>query len=152
VVECSKFYKTRLVPIGPQLTNELCSYREKRCQLPLPKGKDSAFFATRPGNSLHYNRVGTIFRVLRQHAKIHRKDESGCPPRIHDLRHSFAVHRLVSWYREGKDVQRLLPQLSTYLGHVDISQTQHYLSMTPELLREANKRFEQYALAEVRHA
>ena len=59
-------------------------------------------------------------------------------------RHSFAVHRLISWYRQGADVQRLLPQLATYLGHVHISATQRYLTMTPELLREASKRFERY--------
>ena len=66
-------------------------------------------------------------------------------PRLHDLRHSFAVHRLTSWYREGKDVQRLLPFLATYLGHTDIAGTTVYLSMTPELLHEASLRFERYA-------
>ena len=56
-----------------------------------------------------------------------------------------SVHRLVAWYRQGADVQRLLPQLATYLGHVHIAATQRYLTMTPELLQEANKRFEHYA-------
>jgi site-specific recombinase XerD len=65
---------------------------------------------------------------------------------MHDLRHAFAVHRLVSWYRQGADVQKLLPQLSTYLGHVDIASTQWYLTMTPELLSQASLRFEHYAL------
>jgi len=55
------------------------------------------------------------------------------------------VHRLVSWYQQGADVQRLLPQLSTYLGHTSLSCTQIYLSMTPELLQEASARFEHYA-------
>ena len=67
-------------------------------------------------------------------------------PRLHDLRHSFAVHRLISWYRDGADVQRLLPKLSTYLGHVHISGTQRYLTLTPELLRQASLRFERYAM------
>ena len=62
------------------------------------------------------------------------------------LRHSFAVHRLICWYRDGADVQRLLPKLSTYLGHVHISGTQRYLTLTPELLREAGLRFERYAM------
>jgi hypothetical protein len=57
--------------------------------------------------------------------------------------------RLVTWYREGKDVQRLLPHLSTYLGHYKIGHTQHYLSMTPELLQKASQRFELYAKPEV---
>jgi site-specific recombinase XerD len=63
---------------------------------------------------------------------------------MHDLRHTFAVHRLTSWYRQGADVQKLLPQLSVYLGHVHIRATQVYLTMTPELLQQASNRFEQY--------
>jgi integrase len=55
------------------------------------------------------------------------------------------VHRLTACYREGGDVQRLLPQLATYLGHVDIDSTQRYLTLTPELLSQASNRFEQYA-------
>jgi site-specific recombinase XerD len=61
-------------------------------------------------------------------------------------------HHLLAWYRSGRDVQRLLPQLATYLGHVDISSTQPYLTMTPELLHEANLRFERYAQPEDHHA
>jgi integrase/recombinase XerD len=56
-----------------------------------------------------------------------------------------AVHRVLHWYRTGADVQRLLLPLATYLGHVEIASTQRYLTMTPELLHEAGKRFEQYA-------
>ena len=66
-------------------------------------------------------------------------------PRLHDLRHSFATHRLTSWYRQGADVQRLLPVLATYLGHESVAGTQVYLTLTPELLREASLRFERYA-------
>ena len=72
-------------------------------------------------------------------------------PRLHDLRHTFAVRRLEAWYREGADVQRLLPKLSTYLGHQDVSATQWYLTMIPELLQEASRRFELYSLGEVAH-
>ena len=61
------------------------------------------------------------------------------------MRHAFAVHRLVAWYREGTDVQACLPLLSTYLGHANISGTQAYLTMTPELLANASNRFERYA-------
>jgi site-specific recombinase XerD len=63
---------------------------------------------------------------------------------LHDLRHAGAVHRLVAWYRSGADLKRLLPQLATYLGHIDLSATQRYLTLTPELLREASLRFEHY--------
>ena len=71
----------------------------------------------------------------------------GGKPRVtaHDLRHSFAVHRLTAWYRRGADVQRLLPVISTYLGHSDLEGTKVYLSMTPELLQQASLRFARYA-------
>jgi site-specific recombinase XerD len=67
------------------------------------------------------------------------------------LRHAFAVRRLTSWYRAGADVQRLLPKLSVYLGHAHLAATQVYLSMTPELLAEANARFESYVGKEIHH-
>jgi integrase/recombinase XerD len=72
-------------------------------------------------------------------------------PRLYDMRHSFAVTRLVAWYKEERNVQELLPLLSKYLGHVSIVGTQVYLTMIPELLSEAAKRFERYAYAEERH-
>ncbi len=82
---------------------------------------------------------------------MHRDDGARYQPRLHDIRHSFVVHRLTSWYQQGADVQKLLPQLATYLGHVSIAATQVYLTMTPELLHEASVRFENYAFREVRH-
>jgi integrase len=63
------------------------------------------------------------------------------PPRIHDLRHAFAVHRLLRWYRDGVDVQSRLPALSTFLGHANPRATEVYLTITADLLREANVRF-----------
>ena len=65
--------------------------------------------------------------------------------RIRHSRHTFAVHRVTAWYCQGADVQKLLPALSTYLGHVSLESTQRYLTMTPELLQQANDRFERYA-------
>jgi integrase len=88
------------------------------------------------------------FCRIREAASVRRDDGGRYQPRLHDLRHSFTVHRLIAWYREGADVQRLLPQLSTYLGHVHIAATQKYLTMTPELLNEAGKRFERYVRPE----
>jgi integrase/recombinase XerD len=64
---------------------------------------------------------------------------------LHDLRHTAAGHRLVTWYRQGPDAQRLLPQLATYLGQVHIAATQRYLTMAPERLHEASQRFAHYA-------
>lgn len=149
----TKFFKTRLVPIGPRLTRVLTDYLSRRRQFPLPGGEASAFFATRTGIHLEYRVVNTLFCRLRQAAEIQREPGARYQPRLHDIRHTAAVHRVIAWYRAGADVQRLLPQLATYLGHVDIRSTQRYLSMTPELLHEASLRFESYAQPEeVRHA
>jgi integrase len=71
--------------------------------------------------------------------------------RMRHLRHSFVVRRLTSWYEQGADVQKLLPHLATYLGHVSIAATQVYLTMTPELLRAASLRFERYAFPGANH-
>ena len=64
--------------------------------------------------------------------------------RLHDLRHSFAVHRLLAWYRDGRDINARLPWLATYMGHVDIRSTQVYLQPTTELLEQVNGRFHRY--------
>jgi len=151
IVRNSKFYKTRLVPLGPRLTEQLRLYSKKRQQLPGPLGEDAAFFSTRTGNPLSYSHMTKTFCLLRNLSRIRRRDGARFAPRIHDIRHTFAVHRLEAWYREGADVQLMLPRLSTYLGHLDVINTQHYLTMTPNLLQEANQRFERYALSEVNH-
>jgi integrase/recombinase XerD len=144
-VRKTKFFKTRLVPIGPKLTRELAAHIERRRRLPMPAGEDSALFTTRTGRPWPYQHVITLFQRVRRAAAIDRPAGELRPPRLHDLRHTAALHRVLAWYRSGKDVQRLLPQLATYLGHVDIKSTQCYLRMTPELLQEANERFARYA-------
>lgn len=147
----SKFYKTRLVPIGPQLTVVLGTYADHLYQRGHSKDPDTPFFVTRTGTAVKRSQAERAFVRLRDIAGIVREDGARYQPRLHDLRHSMAVHRLVAWYREGADVQRLLPQLATYLGHADVAATQRYLTMTPELLREASQRFERYAQPEVHH-
>jgi integrase/recombinase XerD len=144
-VRQTKFYKTRLVPIGAKLASELATHIGRRRQLALPAGDDSALLATRTGHFWSYQTVITLFQRVRSAAGIDRPSGEPRPPRLHDLRHTAAVHRVVAWYRSGKDVQRLLPQLATYLGHRDVSSTQRYLQMTPELLQEASRRFAHYA-------
>jgi integrase len=89
------------------------------------------------------------FKQIRRHADLHCEGGPRRQPRLHDLRHTSAVHRLTTWYREGRDVQKLLPQLSVYMGHARLAATQVYLTMTPELLHEASLRFERYATREV---
>ena len=85
------------------------------------------------------------YAAQRQAAGVVRGNAARYQPRLHDLRHSFAVHRLTAWHRQGKDAQRLLPLLSTYLGHSSVAATQVYLDLTPELLRAAASRFQRYA-------
>jgi integrase len=141
----TKFFKSRLVPIGPELVRSLEEYRIIRQGLPMPAGSRSTFFAGRTGKPISLCRLESIFGRLREHAGIRRPGVPRWQPRLHDLRATFAVNRLVAWYREGADVQACLPLLSTYLGHINISSTQVYLRMTVELLGEASKRFEHYA-------
>jgi integrase/recombinase XerD len=147
----SKFYKTRLVPIGPRLTAALRTYADDRRRQGHANDPAGPFFVTRTGTAVTRGMAERAFVRLRDIAGIAREDGARYQPRLHDLRHAMAVHRLVAWYREGADVQRLLPQLATYLGHVNVAATQRYLAMTPELLREASRRFERYAQPEVSH-
>ena len=147
----SKFYKTRLVPIGPRLTAVLCTYADVRYQRGHSNDPREPFFVTRTGAAVTRGLAERAFVRLRDIAGIVREDGARYQPRLHDLRHSMAVHRLIAWYREGADVQRLLPLLATYLGHVDVAATQRYLTMTPELLHEASQRFERYAPPEIHH-
>ena len=124
-IRATKFYKSRLVPIGPQLAPVLkttCALaRDARA---LPQGEGSFFLANGDGTPLASSTIQAAFDDLRRTAGIH-GDGGGRPiPRLHDLRHSFAVHSLTAWYRQGADVQRLLPVLSTYLGHADLAGTQ----------------------------
>ncbi|MBU1951128.1 MAG: tyrosine-type recombinase/integrase [Candidatus Eisenbacteria bacterium] len=148
----TKFYKTRLVPISPQLTTTLQAFTEDRLRLAPPSSHGARLLVTCTQPALRCDYARRIFRRIRTVAGVGRRDGARYQPRLHDLRHTFAVHRLISWYREGADVQRLLPQLSTYLGHIQIASTQRYLTMTSELLQEAGHRFELYALKEAHHA
>ncbi len=144
-VHDSKFYKSRLVPVGPKLVDALRRYTTLRVARPLPEGSASPFFANRDGTILHENTIRGAFIDLLHTAGISSKAGPGCQnPRLHSFRHTFAVHRLTSWYRQGADVQRLLPVLSTYLGHKNLSGTQVYLTMTTELLQQASLRLESY--------
>jgi integrase len=104
----------------------------------------SSFFCTGAGLAISLAKLEKIFVRLREHAGIRRPATDRWQPRLHDIRHAFAVGRLVAWYREGADVQACLPLLATYLGHINLSGTQTYLTMTPELLGEASLRFERY--------
>ena len=141
-VRGTKFYKSRLVPLGPDVQAQLRSY------LAMPgrvDRNDQPLFQSRLHKAVPRQVVEVGFRRLCTLAGVRREEASPYQPRVHDLRHTYAVHRLTEWYRSGADVQALLPALSIYLGHVELHSTQRYLTMTPELLGEANLRFERYA-------
>jgi site-specific recombinase XerD len=144
----TKFFKSRLVPVGTQLRQALARYAHRHRSHRLVREDDVPFFTTRTGAPMKQSTLEDIFQRVRQHAGVRRSESARYQPRLHDLRHTFAVHRLTSWYRQGLDVQRLLPHLSIYLGHAHLAATQVYLSMTPELLGEASARFERYAREE----
>jgi site-specific recombinase XerD len=150
-VRDTKFYKTRIVALGPELNREMSQYQRSREQAGHSRSNNTPFFVAHNGTALRIHVIREAFQRLRVHAGVCRTDGGHYQPRLHDLRHTFAVDRLTSWYREGKNVQKLLPQLSTYMGHISISSTQVYLTLTPELLREASMRFAQYALKEGGH-
>jgi site-specific recombinase XerD len=142
LIRDTKFFKSRHLPIGPHLTHVLAAYAEA---VPADRGPTpTAFFVNGLGKRLPHQTVRYTFTSLRTRVDVH--------GRVHDLRHTFAVHRLLAWYREGADVQRCLPHLSTYLGHARITSTQRYLTMIPALLEQASRRFETYAHAEGGHA
>lgn len=148
----TKFFKSRLVPISPDLTKVLSEYARWREATHPAAGDTKTFFVNRRGEAVHRSILESAFERLREHAGVRRTDSTRFQPRMHDLRHAFAVHRLTAWYRQGADVQRLVYHLSVYLGHAHLAETQVYLTMTPELLQQAGRRFERYARGEEGHA
>ena len=147
----TKFFKSRFVPTGGDLNRVLRLYDER--ERPANSGTpESPFLVGKNGMRISIDTANHTFQWLRTEAGVLRFDGGRYQPRLHDFRHTFAVTRLVRWYREGKDVQRLLPLLSTYLGHAHLDSTAVYLTMTNELIQEASRRFERYALPEVTRA
>ena len=141
----TKFHKSRLVPVGPRLARILGAHLSVRPVARIAESATSFLLANRDGTRLSSSTVQTAFDRLRRVADVHGRVGGRENPRLHDLRHSFAVHSLMAWYRRGADVQRLLPALSTYLGHSDLEGTKVYLTMTPDLLAQASLRFARYA-------
>lgn len=139
-VRGTKFGKTRQLPLHPTTTAGLQVYL-RLCDKVMPNPQSSALLLSTQGCRLRYNRVWEIFHGLVGHAELTPRSP-GCTPRIHDLRHTFAVATLLEWYRTGADVAAMLPRLSTYLGHTDPKHTYWYLSAAPELLALAADRLD----------
>jgi len=139
----TKFGKSRLVPLHTSTRQMLARYlaRRKRCWTTRPVS--SYVFVSNWGNRLDGGEIHrTFYAVSRQIGLRGPSERHG--PRLHDLRHRFAVTTLRRWYRSGADAERRLPILSAYLGHVHVSDTYWYLSAWPELMREATSRLERW--------
>jgi integrase/recombinase XerD len=135
-----KFGKSRQVPLHPSTVARLGDYARRRDGF-IPVPRSSTFFLSTAGTRLSDCRVEATFRALVRSAGLQPRS-ARCRPRLHDLRHTFAVSTVLDWYRDGQDVQARMPLLSTYLGHVDPSATYWYLSAAPELMALACARLE----------
>lgn len=139
-IRATKFGKSRLVPLHETSIKVLADYRQRRDRF-MVASQVSYWFISSQRSQLGYDCVRNAFRRLTSNMPC---QPGRSRPRLHDLRHHFALMTLLRWYREEQDVDRLLPILSAYLGHVQVSDTYWYLSACPELLEEAKKRLENH--------
>jgi integrase/recombinase XerD len=138
----SKFRKSRLVPVSAGTLEMLHRYHDLRVVV-APTGPEEAFFVSGHGKAYSTGCVQWMFRAIAIQAGL--RGPKGRGPRLHDLRATFAVTRLLQWYRDGDNVMARLPLLSTYLGHACVSDTEVYLRITTALLEEASSRFHDFA-------
>jgi integrase/recombinase XerD len=136
-IEATKFYKSRLLPFGPGVQKCLKEYMAVRSKIFLPIMPDDPLFITFCRKPIAAATLCNILKLLAKNVVCRNSPSL----RIHDIRHTFAVHRLLRWYREGVDVQSKLLLLSTFMGHTEIRSTEVYLTITMDLLKEANDRF-----------
>lgn len=136
----AKFNRMRLVPLHPSATHALRHYaltRDHLCREP----RTDRFFLSHAGRVIQRWDAERVFLQITKQVGLR---TATVHPRIHDLRHTFAVRTLIGWQRDGTDVHAMLPVLSTYLGHVEPKNTYWYLSATPELMQLAADRLEQH--------
>jgi integrase len=139
-VRHGKFGKSRRLPLHPQTVSALRGYARLRDEH-LPRPASPAFFVSLAGTRLIYSNVHLAFQRLARDVGLQPRSPR-CRPRLHDLRHTFAVTTLISWYHDGQPVQPRLPLLSTWLGHDSPEDTYWYLHAVPELLTLAAERLE----------
>jgi integrase len=136
----SKFGKSRLVPLHATTIAVLRGYSERR-DAHLASPRSPYFFVAEQGGRLLHQYVHRVFWRLSRQIGLRQKGQRN-GPRVHDLRHRFAVMTLLRWYRAGQDIEQQLPVLSTFLGHVGVRDTYWYLSATPELMSHAARRLD----------
>lgn len=143
VIRQTKFRKSRYVPISVSTAKALATYLQQRSAAGFSTAPSAPVFVNPHGFAYGPERICCIFlEIARKIGLRAPKGQRG--PRLHDFRHTFAVHRLAAWYRRGAQLSAKLPLLSTYLGHTTVTATEVYLSATAELLEEAGKRFRQH--------
>lgn len=137
LVRHAKNDKDRVVPVAASLQHRLRNYS----QLLGKRALDAPFFPGNKGGRLTHAVVYKTFRSVLWQMRIPHVGR-GHGPRVHDLRHTFAVHRLLRWYQDGADLAAMLPLLSTYLGHEGMEGTQRYLHLIPDLFPEVTRKLE----------
>jgi len=140
-IRWAKGNKSRLIPLDPSTVQTLQQYGRLRDKI-YPQSVSRNFFVWEGGRPLRYQVAWEWFREAARQAGLRKLGGGRGGPRIHDLRHCFAVRTLVNWYRSDADVDARLPELATFLGHVHASDTYWYISAVPELLALATRRWE----------
>jgi integrase len=136
----TKFGKSRVIPLHPTTRHALRDYKQRRDGC-LHGRQVDPFFISKHGTALFHTDIYRVFNMLSVRIGL-RQEGASRGPRLHDFRHRFAVWTLLNWYRCGENVERLLPVLSTYLGHTRVTDTYWYLSACPELNELAVQRLE----------
>lgn len=139
IIRRTKFGKSRMLPLHATTVEALRHYHKLRDRV---FRNTKSFFVSERGIRLTVWSVRKTFILLSRQTGLRGPDDSH-GPRLHDLRHRFAIETLLSWYRAGIDVERRMPELSAYLGHVHVNDTYWYISAVPELLQLATLRLEQ---------
>ena len=141
-IRTSKFHKSRLVPLSPTANDTLRAYLRQRFAAPFDTDPSAALLCWGRDGRHGYTGAGLGQAINRLLVAADVLDTEGRRPRVHDMRHSFAVQALMRWYRDGADVQSNLPRLAIYMGHVSIVSTAHYLHFVPAMRQLASDRFE----------
>jgi len=140
----SKFHKSRLAPLSPDVGREIDRYLKARRIRGLPFSKDTPLLWNRSRGGRPYTGAGLAQGIRQLLRTTGIRTREGRLPRVHDFRHGFAVNALLRWYRTDADVHAKLPLLAAYMGHVSIASTYHYLQLIEPLAASASARFDRH--------
>ena len=132
VLPSEKFGGSRTIPIGVDMNHIMQTYFNRTLHHPI----DARFFATTQGRPISRYTLKRVFQEVREVAKVSKGRGSSSEPTLHDLRHTFAVHRIVAWLKQGADLNVMMPALSVYIGQVGLSSSERYLRLAPERFKK----------------